>query len=233
MGIRIHKAMGYGLTDVAEVEGTDPRLNWGSPLFRCGMDGHDRVDEYHAWLADRGRSDVAKSMDKAAPPGTWKRAFDIQDCFYWGNSDYGMKNVFMIRPLAWQDWYRSDDSIDWVEQTESPEGQRDTVQVLRHGIYPHTSYMDDRSGERLMGNEAHAWHRARHAVEEGRWSGDSGEEALETLATMMGFESHAEALEHCVPHVPDEVRWLAEFTEAFTVSDVELRLRPMVYTYWG
>lgn len=230
MGTRIHKMMGYGLTDL--VEG-DPRLNWDSPLFRYDLDGREHVERYLDWAAERGEFDVARSLlkDKDARQA---REFDVQRCFAWGTKDYGLGNVFCARPLAWTDWYRSDDAIDWQEQTMSPGGQRDDVKVSRHGIYPHISYMDLRDGERIKNSDVHAWHRSRYRLEE-EGEGPAGylRAALEELARMAGFDGHDDALRHCVPHVPDEVRRLAEFAEAFTDPSVALQLRPMVYTWWG
>lgn len=222
--------MGYGLTDLAE---NDPRINPGSLVHSGDLRGRRVLQGYYAWLEERGHGDPVRGIDRSDAPAERRRAFDVQDCIQLGNEDYGMRSVLCIRPLAWTDWYRYDDPIDWHEQTYSEGGQRDDVQVFRHGIYPHVSYMDDRDGERIKGGDVHAWHRLRHRLEDGGGADGYGDCLLEDMAREMGFASHEDALAHCHPHVPDEVRWLAEFAELFTDQSTALQLRPMVYTWWA
>lgn len=223
MGIRVHKMMGYGLIDVSE---EDVRLNRESPLFDYELGGQDNLDRYFAWLAERDRFDVAKSLE--GEPG--RRHSTVQECIEWGTVDGGMANVLCIRPLAWNDWYRYDDAIDYAEQTYLQDEQRDSVQVIDYALYPHSSYMDSRTGERVGGGKVdiHFWMNARRGDDRTKALG-----TLDELARLGGFESHADAEAHCVPLVPDEVRWLAEFAEVFTDPSTVLSLRPMIYTWWA
>lgn len=236
MGIRIHKMMGYGLTDVTP---EDPRINWDSAIFGYDLDDEEDLDLYRDWLSERGKSDIGLSP---LLPGATKRRSSIQDCVNFGTSDGGLENVICIRPLAWTDWYRFDDSIDYVEQTASPEGQRDTVQVLETGIYPHISYMDDRVGERISFDDMHPWLWAKRELDRKIAAAAFSfpddllrdlEAPLDELAVLGGFSSHKDAMAHYRPHVPDEVRWLCEFSRLFTDPSICLQLRPMVYTWWA
>jgi len=220
MGIRIHKMLGYGLTDLVD---QDERLNWSSPLFDYMLSGDAALDRYFGWLASKTRFDVAKSLLR---DDTRRRRSDVQDCIRWGTPDGGLENVLCIRPLAWNDWYRYDDTIDYAEQTYLGE-QHDEVRVIKYALYPHDSYMDARTGERIKGAaDIYFWLRARN-------DGSKDIGTLDELAKMGGFDSHADAEAHCVPFVPDEVRWLAEFAEVFTDPDTVLSLRPMIYTWWA
>lgn len=222
MGLRIHKMLGYGLVDIVE---SDPRINWDSPVFRYELDGN----RYINWLDRFELKDLGVNPRLYGDgPGLVKP--DVQSCFQFGTEDSGSPSVLCIRPLAWRDWYRFDDSIDYVEQTESEEGQRDTFQVLNHGIYPHISYMDDRLGYQIKGSDAHAWQRAKNALK-GNLPDDTS--VLDDLARLAGFESHQDALLHCRPHVPNEVRYLAAFSGVFTSAETHTKLRPMIYTWWG
>lgn len=226
MGIRIHKMLGYGLTDVDPV--LDARLNRDSPVFRYALEGVTHVEEYFKWVEAHGpRSfDVAKSMLKSSRK-RGEGEFLLQNCFQWGTADGGLQNVLCVRPLAWTDWYRYDSAIDYAEQTYSKKGQRDVVKVLNHGHYPHVGYMDARTGEPLP-KDADPW---------GYWRvRNGGVEDLDTLdmfAHLAGFVDHAEASKFMVPLVPNEVRWLCEFAELFTDPTHVKDMRPLIYTWWS
>jgi hypothetical protein len=232
MGIRIRKMMGYGLTDVVK---NDPRLNHSAPVFDYALSGRKALDAYIARSVTEGHADAARGLVKAQEEDLGRVSFNVQECVQWGTSDGGLKNVLCVRPLAWEDWYRFDDAIDWVEQSHSKKSQRDKVKVLPHGIYPHVGYMDARTGERVS-NDVFAWIRLQSYLRDHpkkRRVVEKDPSALDDLAARAGFTDNAEAEAFCVPIVPDEVRWMLEFTEVFNSPDTWLQLRPMVYTWWA
>jgi hypothetical protein len=227
MGIRVHKMMGYGLTDVVE---NDPRINWDSPLFRYELDKDEHVDEYLEQLKEDEVTALDAMMVRQQRAGKLPRTgrYEVQSCFEWGTSDGGLENVLCVRPLTMDDWYRYDDIMDYAEQTYFSDGhdQHDDVKVSHYALYPFDSYMDARTGNRIK-SDIYTWLRAVN----GKLTENL--EALDVLARHGGFGSHAEALENCVAYVPEEIRNLCKYAGVFTDPATALTLRPMLYTWWA
>lgn len=207
MGIRVHKMLGYGLTDLQVGGGRimDARINTSSPWATF-----DNMPVSLWEFTNRRRSDLQLAKDDP-------RRYIVHD------TEYGLSNVVCIRPGWIDDWYRYDNSIDWVEETYlrgEDEAQRNWVRVLPHGLHPwNGSYMDDRTGEKVP-TDIMTWVRVR------------GMKVTPDDA-MAGFADHEDAAAHCVPFVPTDVREVAEWADLFTNPDVWRQLRPMVYCWWA
>lgn len=245
MGIRIHKMLGYALTDV--VDG-DPRINWDSKIFQYHSEGREVLEEFLEF-SDRiskpySLSGIDKSMITsqlaaidAGEKIPWNEKYDVQNSFAWGTSDGGLNNVFCIKPVTCADWYRFDDIMDYVEENyiHSPGGVQDRVNVIPHGHYPYSGiYMDKRTGERIKGYDINAWVRA--------WTNLPAKEQKKIMKTdpslfddfSSGFGmTHVEAVENVAPFVPEDVRNVADFMDVFTSPDVWKELRPVIYTWWA
>lgn len=251
MGIRIHRVMGYGLTDV-KVGGQwhidDERFNPDSPLLSDDLD--PTIDEYMEWIQQR-RDDPDYAYPLTIEPvlfkemkGRKERLPELRDGIIW-DAEYGIGNVFVILPLSMhKQWHRSDDSIDWLMDTylrgNGDEPQENWYEVFPHGFYPWSgSYMDARTGKRCP-PEIMTWirvvssgpNRLQFEVPE-NFVGEYGGEALDVLALTGGFGSHKDAMENCRPIVPEDVRYLAEFGQIFKDPETLLQLRPILYTYWS
>lgn len=234
MGIRVHKLLGYGLTDVQSDDPgykiTDERINTESPGLNFEA---PTISEYRSWLEARREqdgleTDLELSFLREPEPGDPK--FSLDDAVVW-NGEYGLSNVLVISPPTYQrKWSRYDDAIDYIEETylrkpiEEPQANR--VDVLRHGIYPFIGYMDKRTGEKLD-DKIFYWVRATNASEK------LEEYELDLLAKACGFNSNLEAWENVAPIVPNDVKNIAFFLELFTPLGTWLQLRPVLYTYWS
>lgn len=234
MGIRLHKVIGYGLTDVVTKDGTvldDPRIDADSP-FVGGVrpDGHL---SYLDWLKstphdedDFGLLFEIQALESGQDYGPEQYAVT------WA-PEYGMENVLVVRPLTERTWDRSDNPIDYAEHNVTGLEPDNRVHVLRGGLYPYDGlWMDSRTGEQIMGPDRplHTWNTVRRAEDSG-W--EDRPRILDHLAAQMGFTDHAEAERCVVPLVPDSVRRLCEWGGLFTGPDVWLQLRPLLYVYWG
>lgn len=242
MGIRVHKMLGYGLADLEPGERprdgrADPRINWEASIVLWeGTSGQ----EYFRWLEHRriqDKRDFRFSLDWAyLKHDQGALGTDLRDCVAY-EPEFGLPEVLVIRPLSYSDWFRSDDTLDYMAETYPwrPQSQKSRVEVYEHGIFPFNgSYMDKRTGERVD-QKVMYWIRARSDIQQVP-GGTVGERlsVLDALAQeFTPFSTHAEADENIVPLVPEEIRDLAEFGGVFTVPDVSLQLRPMLYTYWG
>jgi hypothetical protein len=239
MGIRVHKILGWGLTDLEKDYEADPRVNWASPLLPGG-DKTPTAGDYWSWLEKRREAAGKKfpfSLDWAMLRHDEKlREKDLYGCVVYEH-EYGLPEVLVIRPATKDDWSRFDDTIDYMEETYpwSRGSQQNRVQVYEHGPFPFNgSYMDKRTGK-LVPEKVMYWIRARSNVQQA--PGDTIAERLGMLNALAQeftpFETHAEADENIVPQVPDEIRDLAEFGQLFTHAGTWRQLRPLLYTYWA
>lgn len=240
MGIRINKMVGYGLADVAVADGkiTDPRVNACSPLLT--YDYEATTDAFLAWLDGRGDDDSrveASTLRSLTVDRADARRIDPLSAVV-SNLEYGLPNVLCVRPMWMPDWHRSDDTIDWIEETylgpDRQEPINPRVDVLPHGIYPYSgSYMDARTGQRLD-HSVMNWIRA---VSSGR----ADTELLDMLAMTIRprgggealFTGRADAQQHVAPSIPETIALLAEWGRLFTDPSVVLQLRPMRYVWWA
>lgn len=237
MGIRVHKTLGYGLSDVKTKDGagwhiTDERINLEAAPFKSGKECPS-IEEYREWLeASRKAGDIEIDLElsflREPEPGDPKFTLDYAVTH---EGEFGLPNVLLITPPTYQrNWSRLDDTIDYIEETYLQKDvrtpQENRADVLRHGIYPFIGYMDKRTGEKLD-DRIFNWIRGTNATKEL----DTIE--LDLLAKACGFESNADAWENVAPIIPRDITNLANFLELFTSPDVLLQLRPILYTYWS
>lgn len=226
MGIRIHKVLGYGLTDVATEDGAvvDPRINTQSPLLDWERKPTEDYRDFVDRLAAGGDEDAqleAALFTMAEPEGggagnlcTW-------------NGEYGLPNVLVVRPVGFPGWSRTDDVIDYEEETLLHPGCEPRIGSLK-GIYPFNGlYMNARTGARCEATLARTWHRF-DRIDSAASAGIVGR-----LAERLGFHDAEDARRNLVPVVPGEVRRACEWGNLFTRPDVWRQLRPMLYVYWA
>lgn len=241
MGIRVHKVLGYGLTDVKtrKYKIADGRINRESVLL--DYDSKAKLDDYIAWLQVKYATDTEKmshfNMDmwlfKERQDEDWNGwhdktgAFDPRSLIHHG-IEYMLKNVLLVRPLSCKDWQRHDDPIDWIEETMRYRDEKDGLvnwyKVLTDGIFPYSgSYMNARTGDRVKnGVELHRF------LSWKDWPG-----SIDETAKACGFVDEEDARANLVPMVPNEIRDLCEWGKLFTDDTVWRQLRPMIYTYWS
>lgn len=243
MGIRVHKVMGWGLTDVKTRKGhlADSRINSKSMAFDP-YDEKFKAMDYLAWLKakyDNALTGPTMDMwlipDDEGNPGGWSNQAELDsikkvlayDLFHWG-SEHLLSNVLCITPLVMHNqWHRFDDPMDWVEETHFRDSdQLNRVDIIPGGIFPWQGlYMDARNGNPIKGVEADLWRIA-------HWSNPPEFEACHAVAKALEFDSVEQAEEMIVPQVPQEIRELCEYTKIFKQADVWLQLKPMIYTFW-
>ena len=159
MGIRIHKALGWGLTNVKEgkfrIE--DDRLN-EEPEEGWFTESQEKFLPFIEWFTKNKDGEVREIISeidgvpaKHCCPSygllRWAKEFSetgkIKDLphynnFYHHQSEYGLPHVVQFTPLDYPDWYRFDDTLDYYEA-----GCIAKSKVLdltdRCGIYPYTS----------------------------------------------------------------------------------------------
>lgn len=171
MGIRVHKIVGYGLTDLAfekdekrySQEMTDPRINW-KRLRRTWERMHDtRGRAFMAW-ATRNWEDLLRleAEERRRPLGDVRKfssicPFLLKDFFKrhkeWTlggcvvhDDEYGLPNVMVFIPPMQAHagdggWKRWDDTIDYIEEAMIHNAHNRAVELPCTGIYPYEGYM--------------------------------------------------------------------------------------------
>lgn len=256
---RLHKVLGYALTDLATTPDPDlgglpsiddPRINPESPL----MNWEDPEDEeepeglslagYAAWLNDEcSRPDhplrflarmesrlVADSLERK------RHYLDINHAVV-HRPETGHPGVLVLIPPAWLHRFRrSDDCIDMAEwrQRPNPRDLSASLTVLTAGIGPYSTRFMDMAGVELTEAAAEFELYASEGMPEEELDRLAGE--IRPVTDREGaqlYPTAAEVRARMVPAVPMDLRRLAAYGQLFTSNDVWKQLRPVLYTYWA
>ena len=233
MGIRIHKALGYGLTDVQfdakKYKLTDPRFNTSSILTDPFNEKYSK-ENYKKFLLTKDSEDWQVKFEKAAVRE--KETCPPEDCFIYG-TEYLSGNVFCCIPISdCKRWRRFDDHIDYYESSNKLEN---SVKILEDSIYPYIDYWDCRTGNRLDTSYSCAIRRIANAAKENKidisqvtsHSEDAG------ILPKLGYKTLQEAIEFTKPAIPKCLEFLIEFSDVFVSKETIWQLKPMIYTYWS
>lgn len=236
MGIRVHRAIGYGLTDLRTEEGKgwniqDERINMASPAIRREC---PPIGDFRRWLEEHLEAgDISSELElfmlRDREESQGKKPLSLEGTVI-HDGEYGLENVLLVVPPTYEDmWTRYDDPIDWIDETyirQDVGSQANWVKELRHGIYPFIGYMDKRTGEKLDDRIFH-WIRGTNRQPK------PNEQVLDELAEECGFSDSADALENVAPIVPEDIQNVVAYLELFNDPDSWRDLRPIMYTYWS
>lgn len=241
MGIRIHKKLGYALTDV----------QYDKRQYKL-KDLRFDEDKLHERMTDCEEGEVVK--DKAGvldfyrttPEFRSDRDFEFSwnlrsglrkdvsyNLFTW-QTECGLPNVMLFQPVGHYDWSRYDDIIDYIEETEKR--QRNYVKLLKGaGIYPHLGWVRFREAEKEFEEIPGFWDPDKKSVSPadysqlvGRW--DPKQRPVASGALLKHL------LEDYRPVIPLDVMSVVwYFRKAFKVPALEIvnSLRPVLYVYWS
>ena len=238
MGIRLHKFLGYGLTDV-KTEGyeiTDDRLNKESWVFTYEED--PTLDDYFQWLDTRPYQVTLDTLSKNMLDEMELKHRRPRDAFAW-EPEFGLPNVLAIQPVTAAKWSRHDDTIDYTEEVWLRDRDCEPrVEVVAGGLWPHLGYMDKRTGKLLDDRSIIPWVRFRNRKRGGgKYGPEEDTERVahveDELARMAGLADNQDALENVIPMVPQEIRDIIQFSKVFTSEDIWTQLRPILYVYWA
>ena len=209
MGIRVHKLVGYGLTDVKTRKHriADDRFNPDG--FATARDISE--EDFDARWSEEGYKQFLRRLDLVGydklvrdnelnnnTPWSIYRAFIHQ-------GEFGLPNVaVIIPPSLLKSWFRYDDIVDWVEETAAHE-QMSRVVEISGGIYPYTARVD--AATRCVYTS-------------------------EVDVLVLG-DQDPEAFNRLRPEIPPGVRWLASYLELFRDPATVDELRPLLYVYWS
>lgn len=238
MGIRVHKVIGYGLTDLkckrnARIK--DPRID---PTGYLGVDCEVQEEQF----TRKGYIEFLKGLRDSAPKG---ERFPIELELGWWNGDhfprlktwepyesvkhdpeYGLPRVLLVCPPEMtENWQHYDKPIDYYEETLNHK-QLNRFQLLPGGAYPYEGpFCDIRDGRALKdGIEL-------RRVMTGMYKFKPP--VKDEFAKKFGFKDFKEAKKYITPTVPDSVRFLCRYLRLFKDDSTIHTLKPMIYVYWS
>lgn len=213
MGIRIHKKIGWAITDIKK---NDPRINWN--ILNDLYVGKDELVRFQDWIIEQdkinenrhGMNCLAYQMDPA---------LDFHDLVFY--DDECFKNAIIIGD-GWLHNVRSDDGIDYIEdylkRKNGKKPIKNTIQKLRDAYYPYQQFwMLAETGKPLKNVQ--------------RCDGVFYFETDE-LNDRFGNFTQEELDKMIVPEIPLVVSDICEYFKIFTDTKVKLQLRPVLATYW-
>lgn len=144
---------------------------------------------------------------------------------FYSEVEFGLGNVFAVKPYGYPDWHRRDDAIDYLEETEN-HGQRNFVSLFNRPLYPWDIYMDGKTGAPYChGSEMHSM--VNFLLQKNQ------EDQVSSYLVERGFSSLQEFKDTVVPFVPYDVRYMCEWAGIFQDPTTIFSLRPMLYVFWA
>lgn len=241
MGTRIHKVIGYGLTDIKtgyDYNITDSRIN---PDGILGISYEKRdtyeVNQYKIFLENKKELEMTGERLflinlELANIESYPERYEAFQYKFKHDAEYGLPEVLcIVPPMYTEEWCRYDDMIDIVEEEvkrhQNPSHKINHVYELKKGIYPWEYSYQNEHGEPFRFHSTTleiAYYSSSHLTEE---------ELDELVKQLYGYADWYTFKKSIKPVVPYCVHLFCEFCELFTEINYIRDLRPILYTYWS
>lgn len=251
MGLRIHKAMGWGFSGTNEEvmnllrEGWDDDLNTKTlPMYKTFLQNKYEV-------TDEMLTDVVKYKDKFLDRAFYTDLIQVSSHLRKKKKNYNgfdfitycdefdeelTQQAFVVTPfLVINEWKHSDDALDYAEVAYTAQNDADfelenTMKWLKNPQFPYIS-----SGMHAVTGEpvSFSFYRELRNMQDIHKISGAVDDADEELCMMNGFESFADANKNVVAVVPQDVQDLCEWLQLFENPATVLALRPVILTMWG
>lgn len=155
MGIRVHKAVGYGLDRLATENGRTTDHRFAPDMHRNQGNSAYVMDasKFQAWCQQNEGSiqeliaaENAPIQDKLAffllleglgDMIQRKSSWLLSRSFIW-DDEFGLPNVlFLVDPTGYDECFRYDTILDWTEETDQYGSHNRVVRLKRPGIHPY------------------------------------------------------------------------------------------------
>lgn len=223
MGIRIHKVLGYGLTNVHSA---------GGSIADCRFNEHfslsiDNVADFYQWWTENEENPHNMIYANLAYRNLKQGELDVHDninSIHYENEG-GLDNVIVfVSPSSAFEWVRYDDPIDYYEV----EGMESTVKELNCPIFPWHGYWDTSTipPKRLTGDDGALVEDTMNMKVE-----PSNREIWNSI--YKEFKDKGYNWDNIQTVVPPEIVALVKYLKVFNNDIMPYRLKPMIYTYWS
>jgi len=237
MGIRIHKAIGYGLTDVIADEDSwslknDPRFNPNGYMFE-GENAFTRngFTEYiNSRIEELGNEDFDQFdlllLKRQIEPMMTELYHSVVYDMEFGNPEV----ILFIPPTSIKNWTRYDDMIDYYDPANHSKdgGIAESVIKIDRPLWPWEAYINIKTipPTRLTNMQYQAHNTIRNL-------GLKQMKSPELMLKSVGVATKEELDAYIVPIIPAELVELIKYLKIFTDDKYIYQLRPLIYGYWG
>lgn len=224
MGIRIHKVLGFGLTDVAvnrDLETIeDKRLNSYKAPWYQNID----IEAFYKWWMKNEENDqnkfyaelYLKDLKEGVIQSSTRRFGFYED-------EGGLDNVLLfVAPSSMDEWYRYDNAIDYYEA----DGMEPKVQEIDRAIFPWEGYWDVSvtPPKRLDGDQLRSVMYYNQLIRDGMFD----------LAEKIKYKITDDIdISNVRPIIPPEIVALVKYLDVFTEERYIYEMKPLIYTYWS
>lgn len=139
MGIRVHKAIGYGIRKFKPTLAFKQRYEDFCEMSRADFNEWVVANRpaIEALIGGEPKHHFELDILLCDNPKSWaymKGASNVNYVLF--QDEFGLKDALLIRPLtSSDDWYRYDDSIDYLEE-QTKDGPRVRWKFLKGSLYP-------------------------------------------------------------------------------------------------
>ncbi|MCK9156732.1 MAG: hypothetical protein M0P12_11630 [Paludibacteraceae bacterium] len=215
MGIRIHKEIGWVITDLKK---NDPRVNWEVVKTFWSKTEKDLKD-FQNWIKEQDKTVKGRhGMNHLS----YKIDEDLRLSSFVFYDEERFKKTILIGD-GWANHTRWDDDIDYIEDyLKRGNGKKqmgDSIRILKDGYYPYQQFwMFAETGEYL------------YPVQRCDGVFYFGSEKLNKRFKDIPQEELNRLI---VPQIPLVVSDICEFFDVFIDKKTKLQLRPALATYWS
>jgi len=243
MGIRIHKSIGYALTDVIYDEDNWTVENDGrfDPDGWMMLDCEESEERYTMAGFKKHIEALLPVNKKDHNHGEHFELYLLLQLMDAGNvkelysyiiydMEFGAGNVLMLIPPGNNDWVRYDDIIDYYDPAnrENDGGITESIIPIDRPIWPYESYNNLKTmpPTALTGVQQQFYNTV-------KYRGLEKYTDQQAVAEILGLDTPAEFETHIAPVIPLALVEMLKYVKMFKDERTIYELRPIIYGYWG
>lgn len=225
MGLQIKKMLGWGLTDITSSK--DKRFKVSLDDLNEIANNIQKTNEFINTMKEKYKEYThVEQLDNdysiVTLCNTNTNHSEI-DCFFVFDPEFGLKNVFVIKPMVGHDdWYRNDDIIDYEDANANG---KDKCKKLNRNIYPYYGYIDVITKKQLP-----KYNNLLSLIAHNK--NDVSSEIIKYHTEGL-YSTLNEVKENVGFNIPQIIHEYFEYFDVFKDKNDQYRLKPLLYTWWS